>query len=230
MNQSRKVARVETAFDNLTLWQRVYQHLHEEIRQQRLPPGTELREAALAKELGVSRGPIREAVTRLAAEGLVTVRPRHGAVVRELTVEEMVDAYQVREVLESMAMRLAVPRLTEEDLAQLEKFTDTMAACAEQSDIAKLFEANVAFHELICQLSGNKKLMQVHHRLMVEIAVFQDRTLSLRGGNPTRSVTEHRNILQAAREGNAELAANLAAAHIRVPSEHLAPLSMEVGD
>jgi DNA-binding GntR family transcriptional regulator len=81
------VIAVETAFENLTLWQRVYQHLHQEILQQRLPPGTELREAALAKELGVSRGPIREAITRLAAEGLVTVRPRHGTVVRELTAE-----------------------------------------------------------------------------------------------------------------------------------------------
>lgn len=221
---------METTFDNLTLWQRVYQHLHEEIRQQRLPPGTELREAALAQELGVSRGPIREAVTRLAAEGLVTVRPRHGAVVRELTIEEMVDAYQVREVLESMAMRLAVPRLTEEDLAQLEELIDTMALLAEQGDIVKFFETNGAFHELACQLSGNQKLIQVHHTLMIEIAVFRDHTLSLRGGNPTRSVTEHRNILQAAREGNAELAANLAAAHIRVPSEHLTPQTVKIGE
>jgi DNA-binding GntR family transcriptional regulator len=221
---------VVTAFENLTLWQRVYEHLHEEIRQQRLPPGTELREAALAKELGVSRGPIREAVTRLAAEGLVTVRPRHGAVVRELTAEEMIDAYQVREILEATAMRLAVPRLSEKDFAQLEGLTDLMTLLAEQGDIAKFFEANVAFHELICQLSGNKKLMQVHHTLMVEIAVFQDRTLSLRGGNPTRSVTEHRNILRAAREGDIELAANLAAAHIRVPTEHLAPRSPEGSD
>jgi DNA-binding GntR family transcriptional regulator len=221
---------VETAFENLTLWQRVYQHLHEEILQQRLAPGTELREAALAEDLGVSRGPIREALSRLAAEGLVTVRPRHGAVVRELTAAEMVDAYQVRETLEATAMRLAVPRLSEEDFAQLESLTDLMELRAEQGNIPKLFEANVAFHELICQLSGNKKLMQVHHTLMVEIAVFQDRTLSLRGGNPTRSVTEHRNILRAAREGDVELAANLAAAHIRVPSEHLTPPALEHGD
>jgi DNA-binding GntR family transcriptional regulator len=221
---------VETAFENLTLWQRVYQHLHQEILQQRLPPGTELREAALAKELGVSRGPIREAITRLAAEGLVTVRPRHGTVVRELTAEDMIDAYQVREALEATAMRLALPRLTEEDFAQLESFTDQMALHAEDGDIAKFFEANVAFHELICQQSGNKKLMRVHHTLMNELAVFQDRTLTLRGGNPTRSVTEHRQILQAAREGDIDLATNLTVAHIRVPSEHLVPRSPESDD
>jgi len=219
---------VETAFENLTLWQRVYQHLHEEILQQRLAPGTELREAALAEELGVSRGPIREAITRLAAEGLVTVRPRHGTVVRELTASDMIDAYQVREALEATAIRLALPRLTKEDFAQLESLTDQMALHSEEGDITKLFKANVAFHELICQLSGNKKLMLVHHTLMNELAVFQDRTLSLRGGNPAKSVTEHRQILQAARDGDIELATSLAVAHIRVPSEHLAPSSSQV--
>jgi nitrogen fixation/metabolism regulation signal transduction histidine kinase len=66
------------AFENLTLWQRVYEHLREEILSERLPPGTELQEVPLSEELGVSRGPIREAIGRLAAEGLVTVRPRRG--------------------------------------------------------------------------------------------------------------------------------------------------------
>ena len=77
------------AFENLTLWQRVYSHLRDEIMGDRLPPGTELSEVALSKELAVSRGPIREAIGRLAAEGLVTVRPRRGAEVRFITPEEL---------------------------------------------------------------------------------------------------------------------------------------------
>src|SRR6516225_2856054 len=75
--------------ENLTLWQRVHDHLREEILAGRLPAGTELQEVALAAELGVSRGPLREAIGRLAAEGLVTVRPRRGAVVRSLSSEEV---------------------------------------------------------------------------------------------------------------------------------------------
>ncbi|MHB1918062.1 MAG: GntR family transcriptional regulator [Acidimicrobiales bacterium] len=80
------------AIENLTLWERVYQHLQAEILEGRLLPGTVLSEVALAKELGVSRGPIREAMGRLAAEGLVNVRPRRGAVVRAPTLEELVEA------------------------------------------------------------------------------------------------------------------------------------------
>src|SRR6266545_1550547 len=103
--------------ENLTLWQRVYTHLREEILAGGLRPGTELAEVALSEQLGVSRGPIREAIGRLASEGLVTVRPRRGAVVRSVSKEEFLELYQVREALELMAVRLAVPRLTADDLS-----------------------------------------------------------------------------------------------------------------
>src|ERR671935_979582 len=114
------------ALENLTLWQRVYDFLREEILSERLRPGAELQEVALSEELGVSRGPIREAIGRLAAEGLVTVRPRRGAVVRSLSKDEFLELYQVREALEMMAVRLAVPNLQPDDLAQLEGLVDEM--------------------------------------------------------------------------------------------------------
>ena len=108
------------AFDNLTLSQRVYEHLRDEILADHLLPGTELSEVALSKELAISRGPIREAMGRLAAEGLITMRPRRRAEVRSLTLQELIDAYQVREALEVMAVRLLIPRVTEADLARLD--------------------------------------------------------------------------------------------------------------
>src|SRR6516225_1665491 len=112
--------------ENLTLWQRVHDHLREEILAGRLPAGTELQEVALAAELGVSRGPLREAIGRLAAEGLVTVRPRRGAVVRSLSKQEFLEAYQVREALEMMAVRLAVPRLEQAHFERLESLVGAM--------------------------------------------------------------------------------------------------------
>lgn len=215
---------MDRAIENLTLWERVYEHLRTEIRQQRMTPGTELSEVALARELGVSRGPIREAMGRLASEGLVTIRPRRGAVVRALTAQELVDAYQVREVLEETAVRLSVPRLTQQDTARLEQLVDEMALRVKKNDMNRFFEANVAFHELFCQLSGNAKLEQVHHMLMGEIGAFRDSSLSLRG-SPDESVLEHRRIFEAARRGDVERAAELAAAHVRVPSEKLRELA-----
>jgi DNA-binding GntR family transcriptional regulator len=219
----------EPVIENLTLWQRVYQHLQAEIWDGRLVPGTVLSEVALAKELGVSRGPIREAMGRLAAEGLVTVRPRRGAVVRTPTLEELVEAYQVREVLESMAVRLAVPRLTADDLRELAGFVDEMDASAREDDPARFFEANVAFHERFCDLSGNRKLRQVHRTLMGEIRGYQDRSVSIRG-NLSDSVTEHRAILTAAVRGDARLAAELAGVHVRVPAERLQSHLLERSD
>jgi DNA-binding transcriptional regulator YhcF (GntR family) len=115
---------VAPAFENLTLWERVYDHLRDEIMGDRLPPGTELSEVALSKELAVSRGPIREAMGRLAAEGLVTVRPRRGAEVRAITPAELIDSYQVREALEVLAVRLAVHRISDAELADLDELVD----------------------------------------------------------------------------------------------------------
>lgn len=210
----------EPVIENLTLWERVYRHLQAEIWDGQLLPGTVLSEVALSKELGVSRGPIREAMARLAAEGLVTVRPRRGTIVRSPTLAELLDAYQVREVLESLAVRLAVPRLTAEDLRELEGFVDEMESSTRDGDLARFFEANVAFHNRFYELSGNRKLRQVHRTFMGEIPRYQDRSLSIRG-NSSDSVTEHRAILLAAERGDAQLAAELAGVHVRVPAERL---------
>ena len=208
------------AFDNLTLLQRVYEHLREEILADHLLPGTELSEVALSKELAISRGPIREAMGRLSAEGLITMRPRRRAEVRSLTPQELIDAYQVREALEVMAVRLAIPRLTEADLARLDQLMEQMAAHIAAGAVREFFAANVSFHELLCELSGNPKLQEVLHRLEGEIGRFQSRTLALRG-TMDDSLTEHRAILAAIRLRDVDRAAALTADHIRVPAQRL---------
>src|SRR5436309_10950139 len=128
-----------TRLENLTLWQRVYEHLREEILSERLEPGAELLEVPLSEELGVSRGPLREAIGRLAAEGLVTVRPRRGAVVRSLSKDEFLELYQVREALEMMAVRLAVPRLTNEDFEALAAVNAAMDEHAARDEVEEFF-------------------------------------------------------------------------------------------
>ena len=208
------------AFDNLTPSQRVYEHLRDEILADRLLPGTELSEVALSRELAISRGPIREAMGRLSAEGLITMRPRRRAEVRSLTPQELIDAYQVREALEVMAVRLLIPRVTEADLDRLEGLIDQMAGHVRDSAAREFFAANVSFHEALCELSGNPKLQEVHHRLEGEIGRFQPRTLAVRGSMDD-SLTEHRAILAAVRLRDADRAAALTAEHIRMPARRL---------
>jgi DNA-binding GntR family transcriptional regulator len=214
------VSFVSVAFDNLTLSQRVYEHLREEILADKLRPGTELSEVALSKELAISRGPIREAMGRLSAEGLITMRPRRRAEVRSLTPQELIDAYQVREALEVMAIRLATPRVTEGDLSRLEGLIDEMAVQASQGAVREFFTANASFHELLCELSGNPKLQEVHHRLEDEIGRFQSRTLALQASMQD-ATAEHRAILAAVRLGDADRAAELTADHTRTRAQRL---------
>ena len=208
------------ALDHRTLWQRVHDHLREEILSDRLPPGTELQEVALSQELGVSRGPIREALGRLAAEGLVTIRPRRGAVVRELSAREFIEAYQVREALEVMAVRLAVPRLTPDATAAMQALIDDMTGMADAGDVQGFFEANMAFHQAFFDAAGNRTLAEMHRRLRGQIDRHRLRSLELRG-NLQRSITEHKAILRAAKAGDVERAVHLVSEHIRVPQIRL---------
>ena len=176
---------------------------------------------ALSKELEVSRGPIREAIGRLAAEGLIKVQPRRRAEVRSLTPQELIDAYEVREALEVLAVRLAVPRVTEADLARLEQLhrSDGRSRAGQRHRGLLRGERRIPRDALRAQ-PGNKKLQEVHHRLEGEIGRFQARTLALRG-SLDGSLTEHRAILAAIRLRDAEKAAALTAAHVRVPAQRL---------
>lgn len=208
------------ALDRRTLWQQAHDHLRDEILSGRLTPGTELSEVALAESLGVSRGPIREALGRLAAEGLVTVRPRRGAIVRALSNDEFIEAYQVREALEMMAMRLAVPKLSVEHIAELELRIDEMTARGEAGDVAGFFEANSAFHQVFFEAAGNRMLAGLYTQLRGQIDRHRPRSLELRG-DLRRSIAEHKAILRAAKVGNSERAVRLVSEHIRVPQIRL---------
>ena len=206
--------------DHRTLWQRVHDQLRDEIISGELTPGTELHELTLAGSFGVSRGPIREALGRLATEGLVTIRPRRGAVVRALSSEEFIEAYQVREALEMMAVRLAVPRLTAGDLAEMERLIEEMATRADIGDVQGFFEANTEFHQRFFEVAANSMLAGLYRQLRGQIDRHRLRSLELRG-DLRRSIAEHTAILSAAREGDVERAVHLASEHIRVPQIQL---------
>ena len=206
--------------ENRTLRAQVADHLREEILSSRLAPGTELGEVALARSLGISRGPLREALGQLAAEGLVTIAPRRGAVVKRLTREEFVDAYQVREALESLAIRLAVPRLQDAEKAELHRMCEAMEHESAAGNNDRFFEINRAFHALLVHASGNRKLEEVHAQLVAQMGRLMQKSAELRGGYE-KSAAEHRAILAAVDAGDATRAAQLMEEHIEVPQRVL---------
>ena len=186
--------------ENRTLREQVADHLREEILASRLAPGTELGEVSLARSLGISRGPLREALGQLAAEGLVTIVPRRGAVVKTLTRQEFIDAYQVREALESLAIKLAVPRLTEAEKAELHRMCEEMEAEAAAGNTERFFEINHDFHALLVRASGNRKLEEMHAQLIAQMGRLLNKSVELRGG-VKQSAAEHQAILAAVDAG-----------------------------
>lgn len=215
-----------TPLENRTLREQVVDHLREEILSSRLPAGVELSEVALARSLGISRGPLREALGQLAAEGLVTIVPRRGAVVKRLTREEFIDSYQVREALESLAIKLAVPRLTKAEKAELHGMSDQMERAAADGDTDRFFEINREFHAQLVHASGNSKLEEVHSQLVAQMGRLMKKSVELRGGTE-QSAAEHRAILEAVDAGDPERAARLLEDHIEVPQRVLRSFAAE---
>ncbi len=213
-------------FDNLTLRERVHDHLKQEILANRYGPGSELLEVPLSEELGVSRGPVREALRSLEAEGLVEITPRRGAVVTILSKREFLEAYQVREALEVLGVRLAVPRLTESAISALAERIERMDEHAAAGDDDAFFEANAAFHEAFMEASENRKLIEVYRRLMAQMRPYRRPSARLRG-NLERSIAEHREIVTAARTGDADATVALVMKHIEVPQRSLEALTEE---
>jgi DNA-binding GntR family transcriptional regulator len=209
------------AFNHATLAQQVYQHLRQQILDNRYPPGTPLPEASVAAEFKVSRVPVREALRRLEAEGLVAIAPRQGAVVSDLSPQQFLDAYRVREVLEALAVELAAPRLRPDDLDRLRALQGQMHDAAIASDADRFFAANRAFHALIVEQSANEYLQAIYFPLMDQMRRYRSPSLELRGGLG-RSIDEHEAILRALAAGDGVEAARLLREHIQAPQRALA--------
>ena len=203
-----------------TLAEQVYQRLRQEILGNAYPPGAALPEKMLAGQLNVSRVPVREALHRLAAEGLVTLRPRQGAFVSSLSPRQFLDAYRVREALEDLAIKLALPHLTAADLDELASLQSEMRRHAAADDTDAFFAANHRFHALFVERSRNDYLRAIYFPLMDQMRRHVSSSLGLRGGL-TRSIEEHQAILGAVRAGDAEEAARLLREHIHVPQRAL---------
>jgi DNA-binding GntR family transcriptional regulator len=212
--------------DNLTLRERVHDFLKGEILTGRYPPGSELLEVPLSEELGVSRGPVREALRSLESEGLVKITPRRGAVVVSFTKRDFLEAYQVRETLEALGVRLAVPRLSDADLDDLDARLDAMTELAAAGDVDGFFDVNAAFHEAIMEASRNRKLIEIYRRLMAQMGPYRRPSARLRG-NVERSIAEHREILVAARQRDVDGAVTLLMKHVEVPQRMLEGMTEE---
>ena len=182
-------------------------------------PGARIVEFQLAKELGLSQSPVREALRELSAVGIVTMHPRRGARVRMPGAKELADVSVVRAEVDALAARLSAGRIPDATLDELEGLVDTMLARLAQQDFPGVTDADVRFHQLIAEAAGNHALLRAFEQLAPFARTFI--TLTLPGVDVHGIVLEHRPILDALRAHDADRAAEAARAHQLSVSELL---------
>ncbi|OGB95459.1 MAG: hypothetical protein A3G35_04450 [candidate division NC10 bacterium RIFCSPLOWO2_12_FULL_66_18] len=194
-----------------SLRERIVARLRQAIIAGDLPPKTRLMEPELARRLGVSRTPLREAIRHLEAEGLLTTVSRVGTFVTEVSPRDVDDTYAIRGVLEGLAARQAAEN---PDPAKAEQLRAILAELARKTSDYRLYhEAAGRFHEVIFLFSGNQRLQAMYQSLTHQVARF--RTLSLAmPQRPTVSYREHRRIAEAILRGRGAEAERLMRAHI----------------
>jgi DNA-binding GntR family transcriptional regulator len=200
---------------NLT--QQAYGLIRDEILRGKLSRKQRLTEDYFAQQFQISKSPIREALNRLEAEGLITIVPRKGAFLRDFSVRDVEEIYALREILESAVIRgLEIdPKTVQQLRAALERAKE----CIRTNNKSGYISADAEFHTILAGANKNSRLRAILESMHNQLLILRHRTFELSGRT---SVVQHGHILQALIAGNRELAAKRMVAHIRVVREGLA--------
>ncbi|HET6414184.1 MAG TPA: GntR family transcriptional regulator [Anaeromyxobacter sp.] len=193
------------------LGDQVKDHLLQAILTGRYAPGARIVETQVARELGVSQSPVREALRDLAALGVVEMPAFRGARVRRPTADELLDAFVVRAELEVLAVRLALPRLTDGELDRLAGLIEQMQKGAREGDLHAEAIADAAFHSRIVELTGNAVLQRVWRTTEPFSRTYI--TIVVRRDDPYQIVDLHWPVLEALRSRDPERAASAIRTH-----------------
>jgi len=204
---------------------RAYKHIHGKLLAGDLPAGRVLSEHALAREIGISRTPVREAIQRLEHEGVLEQVPRFGTIVRRPERRDLVDLYELREALEPYAAAQAAGLLGDQDLATLGKLCDEIGAIAatlrkarrsvpSAGELRRLLAADLCFHMVLLRASGNRRLIKIIADSQMLTRIFgtprQEHNLAV----IERTHRYHRKILEVVTLRRGERARQLMAEHI----------------
>ena len=191
----------------------VFNTLRQAILTGELKPGERLMEIHLANKLGVSRTPIREAIRKLELEGLVTMIPRRGAEVAQITEKSMNDVLEVRRALDALCVELACERITQEDMGRLKQACEAFEAAVRTRDVKKIARADVELHDIIVQATGNQRLVQLIHNLSEQMYRYRFEYIK-DASQHQRLIDEHRMIYESIVKKDREAASQAAHVHI----------------
>jgi len=200
--------------EHSNLSDKVYNILLDRIITRKIKPGEKLIEEELAENLGISRTPVREALNRLFKDDLIELIPRKGGYIKKLTVRDVEEVYEVREILENLSVRLAIPLIREKDIKRIEQLVQKAEKLTGKDRMKAQVNIDAELHNLIINSCGNRRLQKMIKSLYNFIQAFR----VLEAQHPQRSdkaFEEHKMILQALSRREAERAAELMNQHIR---------------
>lgn len=199
-------------FRNASRAELVYRALRTAIRDGEMAAGERLRETDIAEKLGVSRTPVREALQRLTAEGLLSVTAGRGVIITEFDKQQVLELYALREVLEGAASAFAAERASETDIETLRHLIEEEARGSNEG--RSLAAANRAFHAALCEAAHNRYLTSAINALADSIDLMQGTTIAAEGRRATAEA-EHRAIVDAIERRDPATAERIARDHIR---------------
>lgn len=198
----------------------VFQTLRQAILRGELKPGERLMEIHLAQKLGVSRTPVREAIRMLELEGLVTMIPRKGAVVAEITVKDLEDVLEVRMALEELAVKHVCSMITGEQITELRRLAREFVKTLRGNDVGACAQADMEFHEAIYTATGNRRLVQILNNLREQMYRYRMEYLKDKQSH-SQLVKEHEEIISALEQRDELLAVRTTCDHIKSQKEYI---------
>ncbi|WP_442595020.1 GntR family transcriptional regulator [Parapusillimonas sp. JC17] len=201
------------------------EYIRSGITEGRFAPGQRLITAEIMEDIGVSRGSLREAFSRLAAEGLLDLIPNRGALVRRLSRGELVNLFRIREVLEGLAARQAAEAINEGDNLQIfSSVWKQMSTAGKPLGPVEFSEQNSLFHSTLVSIAGNRQLADLLSKLQIRVLMFQ-LGRALNPEDIAHSVREHEPIARAVLTGNPDAADTAMREHLRGSCERILQMS-----
>ncbi len=183
-----------------SLKEQLYDYLREQIQQLNLKPGASIRMDLFAKKLGVSKTPLRDALIQLEMEDFVTIAPRRGIYVNALTLEDVRNYYQVIGALESSALIVSYPQLTEKDIKRMGELNGQMQRAIQQGNFNLFYEKNLQFHNIFIARCGNRTLSKIIHNLKKRLYDFPRQKKWIKQWEES-SILEHGRLVQLLEQG-----------------------------
>ncbi len=213
----------------MLLKDRAYSELKQLIQDVTFEPGAFLSERQLAMQLGMSKTPVKAALERLELEGFLAVSPQQGIVVRELSVHEVADQFEIRLALESHVLRSVAGRLSADQASELTANIRQQKQAAQRRDVAELVALDADFHMLFCEFHGNREIAHVMSQLREKIHRVIARVYQQHPDRLVASCNEHAAIVAAVLAGDADLSARRISEHLDYGRQSLlAPFGRKV--